>query len=68
MRLLLSPATPEGITTDAVRAALRDAHELHEVIVNPRCLDFEVQRAAIDQFARTQRGKVPVLYQHGISN
>jgi len=67
VRLLLSPATPEGITTDAVRTALREAHELHEVIVSPRCLDFEVQRAGIDQFARTQRGKVPVLYQHGIS-
>ena len=67
VRLLLSSATPEGITTDAVRAALRGAHELHEVIVNPRCLDFEVQRAGADQFARTQRGKVPVLYQHGIS-
>ena len=66
VRLLLSPATPEGITTDAVRTALRGAHELHEVIVSPRCLDFEVQRAAIDQFARTKRGKVPVLYQHGI--
>jgi phenylacetate-CoA ligase len=63
VRLLLSPATPEGITTDAVRTALRDAHELHEVIVSPRCLDFEVQQTAIDQFARTQRGKVPVLYQ-----
>jgi phenylacetate-CoA ligase len=64
--LLLSPATPEGITTDTVRTALRDAHELHEVIVSPRCLDFEVQRAPVDQFARTQRGKVPVLYQDGI--
>lgn len=67
VRLLVSPATPEGITTDAVRTALRAAHELHEVIVSPRCLDFEVQRASVDQFARTQRGKVPVLYQHGIS-
>lgn len=66
VRLLLSPATPE-ITTDMVRTALRGAHELHEVIVSPRCLDFEVQRTAIDQFARTHRGKVPVLYQHGIS-
>jgi phenylacetate-coenzyme A ligase PaaK-like adenylate-forming protein len=67
VRLLLSPATPDGFTTATVRAALRDAHEIHEVIVSPRCLDFEVQRAGIDQFARTQRGKVPVLYQHGIS-
>lgn len=67
VRLLLSLATPQAITTDVVRAALRGAHELHEVIVSPRCLDFEVQRADIDRFARTQRGKVPVLYQHGIS-
>jgi phenylacetate-CoA ligase len=67
VRLLLSPATPEDITTDAVRTALCDAHELHEVLVNPRCSQFEVHRAAIDQFARTKRGKVPVLYQHGIS-
>jgi phenylacetate-CoA ligase len=66
VRLLLSPATPDGFT-DTVRAALRGAHEIHEVIVSPRCLEFEVQRAGIDQFARTQRGKVPVLYQHGIS-
>jgi phenylacetate-CoA ligase len=67
VRLLLSPAIPDRITTDAVRAALRHAHEIHEVIVSPRCLDFEVHRAGIDQFARTQRGKVPVLHQHGIS-
>jgi phenylacetate-CoA ligase len=67
VRLLLSPATPEGITADTVRTVLRDAHEIHEVIVNPRCLEFEVQRAGIDQFARTKRGKVPVLYQRGIS-
>jgi phenylacetate-CoA ligase len=67
VRLLLSLATPQAITTDTVRAALRGAHELHEVIVSPRCLDFEVHRAGIDRFARTQRGKVPVLYQHGIS-
>jgi phenylacetate-CoA ligase len=67
VRLLLSPAISDGFTTDTVRAALRGAHEIHEVIVSPRCLEFEVQRAAIDQFARTQRGKVPVLYQHGIS-
>jgi phenylacetate-CoA ligase len=67
VRLLLSPATPDGFTTGTVRAALRGAHEIHEVIVSPRCLEFEVQRAGIDQFARTQRGKVPVLYQHGIS-
>ena len=38
-----------------------------QVIASPRCLGFEVQRAGIDRFARTQRGKVPVLYQHGIS-
>lgn len=67
VRLLLSRATPDGITTDVVRTALRGAHELHEVIVSPRCLDFEVQRAAIEQFARTRRGKVPVLFQQGIS-
>src|SRR6478736_3970955 len=67
VRLLLSPATPEGITTDTVRAALRDSHEVHQVITSPRCLDFEVQRTVTGQFARTKRGKVPVLYQHGIS-
>ncbi len=67
VRLLLSSAAPDGITTGAVRTVLRGAHELHEVIVSPRCLGFEVQRAGIDQFARTKRGKVPVLYQHGIS-
>jgi phenylacetate-CoA ligase len=67
VRLLLSPATPDGITTDAVQTALRDAHEIHEVIVNQRCSGFEVQRAGVDQFARTKRGKVPVLYQRGIS-
>lgn len=61
-----SRATSEDITTDAIRTALRGAHEIHEVIVNPRCLDFEVQRADTDQFPRTQRGKVPVLYQAGI--
>lgn len=66
VRLLLSPAIPET-TTDMVRAALLHAHEIHEIIVNPRCAAFEVQQVAIDQFARTKRGKVPVLYQHGIT-
>jgi phenylacetate-CoA ligase len=66
VRLLLSRATPQGITTDAVRTALRGAHEIHEVIVSPRCLGFEVHRADVEQFARSQRGKVPVLYQAGI--
>ncbi|AKK26097.1 phenylacetate--CoA ligase family protein [Mycobacterium sp. EPa45] len=66
VRMLLSPAIPE-VTTDTVRAALHHAHEINEIIVNPRCAAFEVQHAAIDQFARTQRGKVPVLYQHGIT-
>jgi phenylacetate-CoA ligase len=66
VRLLLSPQTPESITTDTVRTALRGAHEVHEVITSPRCLGFEVQRAGTDRFARTQRGKVPVLYQHGM--
>ena len=61
-RATMSPMSVD----DPLRTALRGAHELHEVIVSPRCLDFEVQRTAIDQFARTQRGKVPVLYQHGI--
>jgi phenylacetate-CoA ligase len=67
VRLLISPSAPAGFTTESARAALHHAHEIHEVIVSQRCLDFEVQRAGIDQFARTQRGKVPVLYQHGIS-
>jgi phenylacetate-CoA ligase len=67
VRLLLSPATPDGITTDVVQTALRDAHEIHEVIVNQRCSEFEVQRTGVDQFARTKRGKVPALYQRGIS-
>jgi len=67
VRLLLSPATSDTITTDTVLAALRHAHEIHEIIANPRCLTFEVHRAALDQFARTKRGKVPVLYQHGIT-
>ena len=67
VRLLVTHSTPAGFTAETVRAALRGAHEIHEIIVSPRCLDFEVQRTGIDQFARTQRGKVPVLYQHGIS-
>ena len=33
----------------------------------PAPVDDLVARLGIDQFARTQRGKVPVLYQHGIS-
>lgn len=68
VRLLLSPAAPNGITTDMIRTALRDFHEVHEVIASPRCVAFEVQRAVTGQFARTRRGKVPVLYQHGVSS
>jgi len=67
VRLLVTHSIPDRFTTEAVNAALRHAHEIHEVIVSPRCLNFEVQRTGIDRFARTQRGKVPVLYQHGIS-
>ncbi len=67
VRLLVSHSAPAAFTTEAARSALRHAHEIHEVIVSQRCLDFQVHRAGIDQFARTQRGKVPVLYQHGIT-
>jgi phenylacetate-CoA ligase len=67
VRLLVSHSAPAGFTTETARSALHHAHEIHEVIVSQRCLDFQVYRTDIDQFARTQRGKVPVLYQHGIT-
>ena len=63
VRLLLSPTTPEGITTDTVLEALRGAHQLHRVVTSARCRAFSVERAAVDDFTRTRQGKVPVLYQ-----
>jgi phenylacetate-CoA ligase len=63
VRLLLSPGTPEGITRTAVSASLRDASQFNRVLTSPRCAEFTVERVAVGEFARSERGKVPVLYQ-----
>lgn len=63
VRLLLTPATPGGITAGMVLGAWRGAHQLHRVVTSARCRAFSVERTAIDGFARTRQGKVPVLYQ-----
>ncbi|MFF4188943.1 phenylacetate--CoA ligase family protein [Streptomyces sp. NPDC001691] len=63
VRLLLSPRTPTGITTAAVAESLHEAHHIHQVITGPRCVEFTVERRGLEEFAQTERNKVPVLYQ-----
>ncbi|TCO62744.1 phenylacetate--CoA ligase family protein [Actinocrispum wychmicini] len=63
VRLLLSPRTPAGLTTAIVAESLHEAHHIHQVIAGPRCAGFTVERVGTEMFARTERDKVPVLYQ-----
>ncbi|QIZ38820.1 phenylacetate--CoA ligase family protein [Saccharopolyspora sp. ASAGF58] len=62
LRLLLSSRTPEWITTQAVVDCLSRAQQLRAVLNSAQCLGFSVERVAPELFARTDRGKVPVLY------
>ncbi len=62
VRLLLSPRAPEGIGVAAVRASLQTGR-IGRVLTNPRCTRFSVERVTPNEFARTGRDKVPVLYQ-----
>ncbi|WP_051858259.1 phenylacetate--CoA ligase family protein [Streptomyces cellulosae] len=63
VRLLLSPSTPKAITADAVVAAFADTVELNQIVTGPRCLGFTVEHVERSDFERTERGKVPTLYQ-----
>jgi phenylacetate-CoA ligase len=63
VRLLLSLRTPVGVDAAAVRAVLAGAYQLNYVLTGPRCTSFTVDRVPTSRFARTERGKVPVLYQ-----
>jgi phenylacetate-CoA ligase len=63
VRLLLSTRTPQGISTEAVAKGLRAQYQVNRVLTNPRCTAFTVERVEAGRFARSERGKVPVLYQ-----
>ncbi|MFK0295205.1 phenylacetate--CoA ligase family protein [Streptomyces sp. NPDC090442] len=63
VRLLLAPHTPPGLTTSTVAAAFAGGLEIHQVVTGPRCAGFTVERTDLSRFARTDRGKVPTLYE-----
>ncbi|MCR3747833.1 phenylacetate--CoA ligase family protein [Lentzea californiensis] len=63
VRLLLSPRTPQGLSTELVREHLLPAYQLRKVLISPRCAGFSVERAELAEFERSARGKVPVLFQ-----
>lgn len=63
VRLLLSLNTPEEITAHAVAEVFAGSLELNQVVTGPRCVGFTVERVALASFERTERGKVPTLYQ-----
>ncbi|MFF2747099.1 phenylacetate--CoA ligase family protein [Kitasatospora sp. NPDC058048] len=67
VRLLLSPSTPADITVDAVVAAFADTVELNQIVTGPRCLGFTVEHVERGDFERTERGKVPTLYQRTVT-
>lgn len=67
VRLLLSPSTPKDITADAVAAAFADTDELNQIVTGPRCLGFTVEHVEHSDFERTERGKVPTLYQRPVT-
>ncbi|WP_202637923.1 phenylacetate--CoA ligase family protein [Bailinhaonella thermotolerans] len=64
LRLLLSNRTPEWITREAVVDCLSGAQQLRAVLSSAQCRGFTVERVSPELFARTERGKVPVLYAH----
>ena len=65
LRLLLARRVADGITPEKVIDAMRDKYQLLKVMTNPRCTSLTVERVDAGDFARTERGKVPVLYETG---
>jgi phenylacetate-CoA ligase len=65
LRLLLSPGAPSEATTRAVVEALVADTDFREVITGDHCLGVTVERVEPALFARTERGKVPILHQAG---
>lgn len=63
VRLLLLRRTPDGITANDVLRSMRGQFQMNKVLTSPRCTAFTVERVDVGQFAATDRGKVPVLYQ-----
>jgi phenylacetate-CoA ligase len=65
VRLLLSPRAGYRVTEKAVLRGLNEQQQLARILAGPRCTGFTLKRIDIAQFARTDRGKVPTLYQRG---
>jgi phenylacetate-CoA ligase len=63
VRLLVTPNAPAGLSTDRVIDGFAENHQLTRMLTSARCTAFSVERAVPQQFARTERDKVPVLYQ-----
>jgi phenylacetate-CoA ligase len=65
VRLLLSPRAGNRVTEKAVLRGLNEQQQLARILAGPRCTGFTLKRIDVAQFARTDRGKVPTLYQRG---
>lgn len=63
VRLLLSPRTPEGLTTELTAQTLCTAYHMGRILNAPKCTNFTVEHVEQAQFARSERGKIPLFYQ-----
>lgn len=63
VRLLLSEHISEELTTEVVVRTLCDSYHLKRILKNQYCIGFTMERVEWTRFARSEREKVPLLYQ-----
>jgi phenylacetate-CoA ligase len=61
--LLLSPRGPLGLTAEVVAAALSVDYSFDRILASPRCTGLRIERIERTGFARSSRGKIPLLYE-----
>jgi phenylacetate-CoA ligase len=59
--LVVSPRAAAGLSTAAAAAALRADYNFERVLGSRRCTSFRVEFAERAEFARSKRGKIPLL-------
>lgn len=63
VHLLLAPGTANHATEEKVRECFAGAYQLARILSAERCAEFVLRRVPPADFARTDRGKTPVLHQ-----
>lgn len=62
-RLLLASGAADGITDEDIRDCFGGSYQLARLITDELCAEFVVRRVSPADFARTARGKTPLLHQ-----